>query len=143
LIKGADLRRAIGWIGFALLAAVVLPRFSGAAVESEVLKSLSLEAAPLDVAVSADGRWTFVLLPKGEIQVYSASGELQGGLRVGEGAERIAPSPQGDRLFVTSRSPQELSIVGVDFVYPIDVTGSPFKGPAGAPVVVAVYSDFQ
>jgi len=136
-------RKVIGRVLLALLAAAALPRGSGAEVEGEVLKTLAVGVAPLDVAASADGRWTFVLFPGGEVRVYSADGESQGTLQVGSGAERIASSPQGDRLFVTSRAPEQISIVSVDFVYPIDVAGSPFKGPADAPVVVAVFSDFQ
>lgn len=137
------MRRSIFWIGLALLAAALVPRGAVAAVQGEVVKTLPMTAAPLDVAASADGRWTFVLLPGGEVRVYSAVGELQGSLQVGESAERIAPSPQGDRLFVTHRAPEEVAVVAVDFVYPVEVTGSPYKGPVDAPVVVAVFSDFQ
>jgi len=127
----------------AILAAVAAPQGSHAKVEGQVLKELPLSAAPLDVTASADGRWTFILLPGGEVRVYSEAGEPQGSLEVGPRAEHISSSPQGDRLFVTSRGPDELSIVSVDFVYPIDVAGSPVKGPDDAPVVVAVFSDFQ
>ncbi len=126
-----------------LLALLIAPWSALAAVEGEVLATLPLEAAPLDVAVSADGRWTFVLLHGGEIRVYGGDGELQGTLRVKEGAEGIAASPAGDRLFVSGRNPDRVDVVSVDFVHPIDIAGSPFKGPADAPVVVAVYNDFQ
>ncbi len=127
----------------AVLAVPLLPSGGSAAVEGEVLATLPLEAAPLDVAVSADGRWTFVLMKGGEVRIYGADGEFQGTLRVEDGANGIAASPQGDRLFVSGRGPDRVDVVSVDFVHPIDVAGSPFKGPADAPVVVAVYNDFQ
>ena len=126
-----------------VLAVSFLPSGGSAAVEGEVLTTLPLESAPLDVAVSADGRWTFVLVQGGEVRVYGADGELQGTVRVKDGALGIAASPTGDRLFVSGRDPDRVEVVSVDFVHPIDVAGSPFKGPADAPVVVAVYNDFQ
>lgn len=132
-------------MGFLLLLLAGLPGPPGAraAVEGEVTASLPLDAAPLDVAVSADERWIFVLVQGGEVRVYAADGRLQGTLRVGKGAERIAASATGDRLFVAGASPDRVDIVAVDFVHPIDVAGSPFRGAPDAPVVVAVYNDFQ
>ncbi len=126
-----------------LLAVLAAPWSAPAAVEGEVLATFPLESAPLDVAASSDGRWTFVLLKGGEVRVYGAEGELQGTLRVKDGALGIAASPTGDRLFVSGRDPDRVDVVSVDFVHAIDVAGSPFKGPADAPVVVAVYNDFQ
>lgn len=126
-----------------LLAVSLLPSGGSATVEGEVLATLPLDSAPLDVAVSADGRWTFVLVQGGEVRVYGADGEFQGTLRVKDGARGLAASPTGDRLFVSGRDPDRMDVVSVDFVHPIDVAGSPFKGPADAPVVVAVYNDFQ
>lgn len=137
------MHRIISWIGFGLLVVASCPPVARAAVKGRMLRSLPLGAAPLDVAATADGRWTFVLMPGGEVRVYSASGKSEGSLQVEQGAERIAPSPAGDRLFVSGSSLRQVDIVAVDFVYSIDVTGSPFEGPADAPVVVAVYSDFQ
>jgi hypothetical protein len=116
---------------------------SRAAVESSVEKTVHLDHAPLDVATSADGSSTFVLLEGGEVRIYSADGALKGELRVGDRAEKIAASTRGDQLFVTSRADQTLKVVMVDFVHQIDVTGSPFKGPADAPVAIAVFNDFQ
>jgi len=126
-----------------VLAVSLLPARGSAAVEGEVLATLPLDSAPLDVAVSADGRWTFVLVQGGEVCIYGADGELQGTLRVKDGARGLAASPTGDRLFVAGRDPDRVDVVSVDFVHPIDDAGSPFKGPADAPVVVAVYNDFQ
>lgn len=112
-------------------------------VGSSVRWTLDLPAAPVDVAATADGQWTFVLLENGELRIYGAAGELQGTLRVGEGAQRIAPSPNGEQVSVAYRGARQLRIFAVEFSYAIDVTGSPFKGPADAPIVIADYSDFQ
>jgi hypothetical protein len=116
---------------------------SQAAVEWEVTKTLSLESEPLDVTSSIDGSSTFVLLEGGEVLIFSANGEIKGRLRVGEHATRIASSPKGDQLFVTSGANKSIEIVSIDFVLRIDVARSPFKGAADAPVTIAVFNDFQ
>jgi hypothetical protein len=132
-------------MGVWLIACVLaLPwQIASAAVESKLRRALDLPSPPLDVAATADGQWTFVLLEGGEIRIYGSAGDLQGTIRVGDRAERIAPSPSGDQVYVTFRGEKQLKAFSVEFSYSIDVTGSPFKGPSDAPVVIAVFSDFQ
>ena len=114
-----------------------------AEVEWEVTKTFSLESEPLDITTSADGSATFVLLEGGEVLIYAANGKIEGRLRVGDHATRIASSPKGDQLFVTSRANKSIEVVSIAFVHQIDVAGSPFKGPSGAPVTIAIFDDFQ
>jgi DNA-binding beta-propeller fold protein YncE len=116
---------------------------SDASVEWLVQKTLDLGETPLDVAVTADGARTFILTEEGNILIYSAGGELEEKVSIGEPADGIAVSPRGDRIFLSNRKNKAVKIVSLDFVQKIDETGSPIKGPAGAPVAVAVYSDFQ
>jgi DNA-binding beta-propeller fold protein YncE len=114
-----------------------------AEVEWSTLKSLNLENKPLDVATDVKGANLYILTP-GEVLIYTANGkDLKGRISVDKGIERIAVSPRGDQLFLTDQTNKTLSILKVDFVQNIDVTGNPFKGPANAPVTIAVFSDFQ
>lgn len=107
------------------------------------ISSLDLDSKPLDVVTDAKGKTIFILTP-GEVLVYSSDGkEMKGRIPVDQGIERIAVSPKGDQLFLTDEENKKLSIIKVDFVQNIDVTGSPFKGPANAPVTIAVFSDYQ
>ena len=64
-----------------------------------------------------------------------------GQLTVPAQARAIAPSPDGSLLYVTVG--EELQIIGVDLVHKLDVAGSPYRGPADAPVDVVVFNDFQ
>lgn len=128
----------MGLMGFLVLG-VAGPAL--AEVQWDVQETWPLDGNPLDVAVSADGNWTFVLLPGGVVHLYGSDGTLQDRLQLGGEIRGIESSPRGDLLFVSRDD--AIQVVSVDFVYEIDVTGSPFKGPEDAPVVVAVYSDFQ
>ena len=114
-----------------------------AEVEWDILRQVSFPSAPLDVAVSADGQKVFVLLEGGEVQVLSATGKLLETLQFGSEGDRLAISPGGDRLFLSSRDDKSMQVAKLEFIKQIDISGSPFKGPADASVVIAAYSDFQ
>jgi hypothetical protein len=55
----------------------------------------------------------------------------------------IGTSPNGDSLLLADSKAKTLEVVGISFVVDIDISGLPFKGPADAPVVIAVFSDYQ
>ncbi|MDF1552550.1 MAG: hypothetical protein P1P84_05780 [Deferrisomatales bacterium] len=112
-----------------------------AEVEQRLARSIRLPDAAVDVAATADGQRTYVLLANGTVQIYDGGGTPLGTLTLGNGARAIAPSPDGSLLYATVGD--ELQVVAVDMVYQLDVAGSPVRGPAEAPVTVAVFNDFQ
>ena len=128
-----------------LLLAFVLALTSPAMAEVEwqVSQNLKLPSAPIDIATSADGQRVFVLLKAGEVRIYDAGGQQQEVLKIGGSADKIAVSPDGEQLVLSDSKSPQVSLVALDYVKKIDISGSPFKGPADAKVVVAVYSDFQ
>jgi hypothetical protein len=130
---------------FLLTPFIVLTLFasSPATVEWEVVKTLSLEKAPLDVAVSNNGRYVYVLTEEGVIYIYASDGTKKEKIVVGKSIDGIKAGPIEDVLFLTSRSDKTVQVVTIDFIQNINVSGSPFKGAVDAPVVVAVFSDFQ
>ena len=128
---------------FACLIGLVSFTHSLAEVEWSVQKTVKIDDTPVDVSVSAKGRWTFVLTSQGDILIYSAEGNLKDKITVGSHIDSIKAGPRDDILFLTSRKNKTLQVVALDFIQDIDVSGSPFKGPADAPVVIAVFSDFQ
>lgn len=114
-----------------------------ATVEWEIQNTLDIEAEIVDVAVSLDGEMIYVLTDQGHILIYGQDGGLRDRIEIGTHAERIAVGPEGEKLFVSSRQRKTVEVVSVDFIHKINTTGSPSKGPADAPVVMAVFSDFQ
>ena len=55
----------------------------------------------------------------------------------------IGTSPSGDSLLLADSKAKTLEVLRISFVVDIDISGLPFKGPADASVVVAVFSDYQ
>lgn len=126
-----------------LLICAGLPAAAPAAVEGRVHQTLQLKQKPLDMVVSAQGNWIFVLTEAGRIEVYSPGGVLSGSVAVGADVDRIAAGPREDLLLLQSSRNQTIQILVLEFIRAIETEGSPFKGTADAPVTIAVFSDFQ
>jgi protein-disulfide isomerase len=110
----------------------------------QVRRSFNLEGAtPLDVELSARGKWIFVLTDKGEILVYAPNGTLKDTISVGKHIDGIEPGPVEDVLVIKSTEKKTLELITVDLVQSINISDSPVRGPAEAPVALAVYTDFQ
>ena len=116
---------------------------ASAGVDWQTVRTIELEKALADLAITPDGQRTFALTDDGDVLVYSAAGKPEGRLEVGGGFDRIGTSPSGDKIYLTDRTHGTQRVVEVEFVQQIDTAGAPFKGPAGAPVTVVVFDDFQ
>jgi hypothetical protein len=116
---------------------------AGAAVEKGISKDIKTEAEPLDIAVSADGQKTFVLLKGGIVQVFGINGRSQGTIEVSKSVVSIETSPNGERLMLAEKDNSIIKVVALEYLVDINIEGSPFKGPADAPIVIAEFSCFQ
>jgi hypothetical protein len=112
-------------------------------VEWDVKETLKLESPPVDLAVSLNGRYLFVLTDQGSILIYSGDAKLEDKISVGRQVDGIKVGPEEDVLLLTSKKNKTVQIVLLEFIKDIDISNSPFKGPADAPVEIAVFSDFQ
>lgn len=128
------------FIGIMLFVTVSTP-FAG--VNMDLQHKLTMDNPPLDVVATPDGKYIFVLTNKGNISVFDQNGVLQNKIHVGDQVDQIKMDPQGLRLFITSRSEKTIRILALDFFVEINTAEAPFKGPRNAPVVLAVFSDFQ
>ena len=114
-----------------------------AGVNIDLQHKLTMDNPPLDVVATPDGKYIFVLTDKGNISVFNQDGVLQNKVHVGDQVDQIKMDPQGLRLFITSRTEKTIRVLALDFFVEINTAGAPFKGPRNAPVVLAVFSDFQ
>jgi DNA-binding beta-propeller fold protein YncE len=125
-----------------LLFACLSPAAMAAVVWQEE-GTLNVGAEPLDAAVTADGKLTFVLTAQGEVLIFSAAGAVLDRIPVGKAVKGIELSSGGDRLYLLSGKEKTLKVVSVEFVQEFTLAGTPFKGPADAPVVIVEFGDFQ
>ena len=114
-----------------------------AALDWNVIQTFNLKDPPLDVAFSTSRNKVFILTDEGQIQVYEPNGTLDETMDVGKGFDRLWHIQGSDVLVLSSREKKTVQIVELNFVEQIDTSGSPFRGPDNAPVVVAVFSDFE
>ncbi|MEW6668938.1 MAG: thioredoxin domain-containing protein [Thermodesulfobacteriota bacterium] len=114
-----------------------------AAVQVSSQRTLEVNEDILDVAVTHSGKWIYVLTGKGEVLVYSGSGQLSDRISVGPGVDGIRVGPREETLVLTSRGEKRIRVIVLDFVKRINSAGSPFKGREDAPVEITVFSEFQ
>jgi hypothetical protein len=114
-----------------------------ATVDWNVIQAFNLKDPPLDVAFSTSRNKVFILTDGGQVQVYEPNGNLEETVDVGKGFDRLWHIQGSDVLVLSSREKKTVQIIELNFVQQIDTSGSPFRGPENAPVVVAVFSDFE
>ena len=128
--------------GLILLGSLTMSH-AASSVDWDVENTLQLKSEPIDVTVSPDGRQIFILNDVGQILIYSSAGAFIDKIDVGKQFDRITVSPRGDQLILNSRQKKSVQIITLDFIQDINVSGSPFKGSENAPVVIAIFDDFE
>lgn len=114
-----------------------------AEIESTLIQTVQLKNKPIDIEISLSGQSFYVLDNRGQLLIYDNSGELKDTLDVGKDVDQIKVSPRDDYLFLSSSKKKTIQVLSLSVVQEINTKGSPFKGPEDAPVVMAVFSDFQ
>ena len=123
--------------------AVFMSTTAMAAVGWEVVQEFKTGATPLDITATPDGNSTYILTNNGEIQLFSADGKLKGTIPVDKNVDRISLSDGGKALLLMNSKTSQIQKITVSFQFAIKTSGSPTKGKLDAPVVIAVFSDFQ
>ncbi len=112
-------------------------------VEWTLKKQLAMDSSPLDIALSTDGQWMFVLA-SGEVLIYStADDKVINRIPVDESFDKLSYSAADNTLLVASRAGKTVKLVQLDTVYKFSLDGLPFIGPENAPVTITVFSDYQ
>ena len=135
-LKAAAVIAAIGFMS-------VLPSSGMAEVDLDILKSLKLNAVPLDADFASNHNYIYVLTDKGQILVFDPSGRQVDQMNVGTQFDQMRVVPGSDVVFLTSRKNKIVQIMQLGFVQQINTADSPFKGAENAPVVIAVFSEFE
>ena len=135
--------RRFGMVLLIILSCVSVPQLIFAGIDLTLIKKTNLDVQPLDIATSPDGE-TIYVLARGEILVYSIDeGKVSNRIPIDKHFDKLICGVEDNMLILTSSSSKTLKIVRVDFNYNISIDGLPFKGPADAPVTIAVFDDYQ
>jgi DNA-binding beta-propeller fold protein YncE len=136
-------KRTMVLLAVLILGGTITMTYATSGAEWEVQKTLQLESEPIDVAVSPDGRRIFVLDDLGQILIYDSAGSFLDKIVIGKQFDHVTVSPPGDQLILNSRKKKLVQVITLDFIQDINVSGSPFKGSENAPVVIAIFDDFE
>ncbi len=125
----------------------MLLTFSGVAAAVDVdwshLDQIHLDKNPVDVAISANGELIFILA-EGEILIFSTREDrIINKIPVDKKFDKILHSEKDNTLILSGRTSKVIKRIQIDFVYPIDISGLPVKGPETAPVTIVVFDDYQ
>jgi len=116
--------------------------FAESQVDVRMLRSVSLTDNPKQVVTTADGQRIYVLTEKGDVQLFSANGDLLGSFAAGPGVTGI--TPQGsNRLVLQLGQQKQLQLIALEPVVQISTAGAPTLGPADAPVTITIFDDFE
>ena len=126
-----------------LILTFLMPASVLAEVDWQARATLKTKSNPVDVAVSADGKYTFVLGEDGNLFIYTAQGDLYDTIIVNPDMDRVSVDGTGSRLLLSNNKAGTVHELLIDYVAEFTYDGSPFLGNNNAPVVVAVFSDFQ
>ena len=144
-MKTISLQKQKTWnILAAALAFLLIPSPAVSADRFELLNTqeIAIQGDVVDIAVTDDSRWTFVLTTRGEVAVLDSTGKLTQTINVGNGFERLEYTRSSNKL-VLGGSQGKLKIVTLSMRYDIDTSGSPYRGPEEAPVTIVVFTDYQ
>jgi protein-disulfide isomerase len=114
-----------------------------AEVSSKLVGELKLTSPPKYVEISFSGQRIYVLDEIGNLLIYNLSGQLTDTLAVGKDIDQVKVSPRDDFVFLSSSTQKSVQIIALTFTREIDISGSPFQGPANAPIAIVVFSDFE
>lgn len=112
-------------------------------VDLKIKSELTFEEPPVDITFSRDGQWFYMLFQDGKLFIYTNQGELKGKVEVGPGFDKIEPGPFEDELYLLSSKTKKIQVIEAIPTRGIDISASPIKGAADAPVVIVEYTDFQ
>ncbi len=131
-----------------LFATILLASPCQAGVDWEVSNTLKTPTAPLGIAASLDGKWTFVLAEGGKLFIYSEKGTLEDTIAVDPAMDHITSSGLQaanipDKVYLASSKNKTIQTVTLDFSVPINIQGAPFLGPENASVIIVAFSDFE
>ena len=112
-------------------------------IEWNVIQTLNLEEPPVDIAFSTSRNMILVLTGNGELQVFEPNGQQVATLDVGKAFDRLYHIQGSDVVLLSGQGNKTAKIIELNFIEQINTGGAPYQGMENAPVIIAVFSDFE
>ena len=128
---------------FLLLVSMVLPCFALGEVNWQARNTIKTKQTPLDIQISADGKKTFILTEGGKLEIYGSNATIIDTIEVDPAINSISVDGSGSRVLMNNPKTNSVERITVEYIASFNNQGSPFMGNANAPIVLAVFSDFQ
>ena len=131
---------SVGCLMFCLFAWICS---AAAEMEHRTVKSIELPTPPVDVAVSPNEKWYYILTP-GNVLVYSVEKEkVVHAVPVGKWASKLTHAPESNLLLVADSKENKVQVIQIDAIYDFSTENSPYIGPAYAPVEIVIFNHYQ
>lgn len=112
-------------------------------VEWKVVQEWATAANALDMVHSLDGKFVYMLTDTAQVKIFDNTGKLQGAIPVAATVSSIDIAPQGEVLYLIDNAAEKFQAIRVAIVHDIATEGSPFEGPADAPITLTLFTDFE
>jgi len=122
---------------------VIPDESQGAEVDLRLQHKVRFESTPLSVAASPDGKTVAVLTDKGEVEIFSHTGDRKAVIKVTPGSSGLAMSSDGRKLYVIDNEGKNLQMLTLEYVLMLETANRPFRGPENAPVVIVEFADHE
>ena len=114
-----------------------------AKIEWQFLNYIDLDEKPIDIAITKDGSTRYILCEK-SIKVHSKSeNTISDTIPLDGSFFHITISPNGEKLFLTDKVNNRISIIEIVQIFDMEIGQSPVLGKLDAPVTIFDFSDYQ
>ena len=103
----------------------------------------NMPVKPLGFVQSLDNKKVFVLGADAKVHIFTAEGKKLGELPVDADTIAIDIAPRGEMLYLLNGKTNSYTAIEISISQKIDITGSPVRGKADAPVTLVLFSDFE
>jgi protein-disulfide isomerase len=112
-------------------------------MEVSVVNQWIMDTNPIAFVQSLDNKKVFVLGSDAKVHIYTVEGKKLGEFNVDNNVTGIDIAPRGEMIYLISREGKSYTAVTWSQTQKVDITGSPVKGDATAPVTMVIFSDFE
>ena len=108
------MKKTAGILTAAILTIAAMAPSAWSEVEWKVYQTVKPEHPPIDLLVSADKQWIYVLDDHGWISIYASNGQLKNKIQVGDDIRQIKAGPGNNILFMLSRTAGTIQVISID-----------------------------